>query len=72
MLLLSLLQALAAEKACREQQQLQAAARPLAANLMGGLLPAVMTGLVKVALTRPADPCQVRNRGRQPGKAGAA
>ncbi|WIA09806.1 hypothetical protein OEZ85_009181 [Tetradesmus obliquus] len=52
-------EALAAEKATRDQQRLQAAARPLAANLMGGVLPAVMAGLVKVALSRPADPCQV-------------
>jgi hypothetical protein len=54
-----LLQALAAEKASRDQQRLQAAARPLAANLMGGVMPAVMAGLVKVALHRSGDPCQV-------------
>jgi hypothetical protein len=55
-----LLQALAAEKASHDQQRLQAAARPLAATLMGGVMPAVMAGLVKVALSRPADPCQVK------------
>lgn len=53
-------QALAEEQACRDQQRLHAAARPLVANLMGGVMPALMAGLVKVALNRPADPCQVK------------
>jgi hypothetical protein len=66
LLLLLLLQALAAEKASRDQQRLAAAARPLAANLMGGVLPAVMAGLVKVALSRPADPCQVSQHSMGP------
>ncbi|KAF8073252.1 Ak7 [Scenedesmus sp. PABB004] len=51
--------ALAAEGAARRAARVKAAARPLVASLVSGVMPALMAGLVRAATSRPADPLAV-------------